>query len=88
MISEEPSLEKNLGTSLQPVGLCGVPFHELQEQATKELKSNLPPEEDTTVDSGIESGDEEIQTQLWVEKFKPRYFLGSWNLSSILRFLD
>ena len=72
MRNDEPALEKNLGTNLQPVGLCGVPFHELQNQAAKELKSTQTEEVDSTVDSGIESGDEEVQTQLWVEKFKPR----------------
>ena len=37
MRSEEAKLEPKLGTNLQPVGLCGVPFHQLQEQAAKEL---------------------------------------------------
>ena len=64
--------------SLQPVGLCGVPFHQLQEQALQETeaaslsrsKEKYAARED--LDSGIESGEEE-STELWVEKFRPRY---------------
>jgi len=66
--------------SLQPVGLCGVPFHQLQEQALQETeaaslsrsKEKYSATED--LDSGIESGEEE-STELWVEKFRPRTYM-------------
>ena len=66
---------KSEETSMQPVGLCGVPFHQLQEQALLEVggwrvegQDKVPTRED--LDSGIESGEEE--SDLWVEKFRPR----------------
>ena len=56
---------------MQPVGLCGVPFRELQEQAAVEISGQAA--------SRLESAGEEEQpdlehqqTQLWVEKYKPR----------------
>jgi len=58
----------------RPVGLCGVPFHELREVAEMEmvkLKSAAETRGREEADSGVESG-EEGETELWVEKFRPR----------------
>lgn len=72
MRTEEPTLATKDGSTLQPVGLCGVPFRVLQEEADSEL-ARKEQAADLDQDSGIESsGEEEKQTQLWVEKFKPR----------------
>jgi len=57
---------------MQPVGLCGVPFRELEEQAAKEMSGQANTRLDV-VDSAREEQEEEPQqTQLWVEKYKPR----------------
>ena len=64
------------GQVMRPVGLCGVPFHELTELATGEMNrlatAALTREAE---DSGVESGEEEVQTELWVEKFRPKAYM-------------
>jgi hypothetical protein len=54
---------------MQPVGLCGVPFRELQEQAAQVLAK----EPVGRLDSPVEEEEGQDQhTQLWVDKYKPR----------------
>jgi len=64
------------GTSMGTVGLCGIPFNQLTELAQLEMNrlatSALSREK---YDSGIESGEDEEQTELWVEKFKPKSYM-------------
>jgi hypothetical protein len=63
---------------MQPVGLCGVPFRVLQEQAAQVLATSV--QSRTGPDSTEEEEEEETQqqeqepkqTQLWVDKYKPR----------------
>jgi len=65
--------------NMQPSGLCGVPFWKLQLEAEQELdKLKRRESEDPTFDSGIESSEDEDNSddnQLWVEKFKPRGYM-------------
>eukprot|EP00088_Acartia_fossae_P024597 TRINITY_DN2552_c0_g1_i1.p1 TRINITY_DN2552_c0_g1~~TRINITY_DN2552_c0_g1_i1.p1 ORF type:complete len:946 (-),score=309.66 TRINITY_DN2552_c0_g1_i1:176-3013(-) len=65
------------GKSLQPSGLCGVPFSRLQQQAEQEIEKLSTREKETYVDSGIESSDDDESSsqELWVEKFKPRSYM-------------
>ena len=54
--------------SMQPVGLCGVPFNQLQDQAAHEVVRNK-----LEVDlPGRESANEDAPADLWVERYKPR----------------
>jgi len=64
------------GQVMRPVGLCGMPFHHLTELAqgeTNRLATAAMTREEH--DSGVESGEEEVQTELWVEKFRPRSYM-------------
>jgi len=64
------------GQVMGTVGLCGMPFHQLTELAQGEMNrlstAALTREAE---DSGIESGEEDAQTELWVEKFRPRSYM-------------
>eukprot|EP00092_Neocalanus_flemingeri_P030900 GFUD01033557.1.p1 GENE.GFUD01033557.1~~GFUD01033557.1.p1 ORF type:complete len:883 (+),score=321.60 GFUD01033557.1:37-2685(+) len=64
------------GQVMRPVGLCGMPFHELTELAMGEMNrlATAAVTRDSE-DSGMESGEEEVQTELWVEKFRPRSYM-------------
>jgi hypothetical protein len=74
-MKEAPVLARPSRDGMQPVGLCGVPFRELEAQAAKELSGLAA----TGLDTADHSREEEEvgeyqhqQTQLWVEKYKPR----------------
>ena len=43
MKTQEDVLKQKLGTNLQPIGLCGVPFHQLQEEAATVLGVHRQP---------------------------------------------
>jgi len=64
------------GKMMGTAGLCGMPFLELTESAKKEMNriatSAVSRENE---DSGVESGDDDSQTELWVEKFKPKSYI-------------
>jgi len=64
------------GQVMGTVGLCGMPFHRLTELAQGEMNrlATAAVNRDTE-DSGIESGEEDAQTELWVEKFRPRSYM-------------
>ena len=55
---------------MQPVGLCGVPFRVLQEQAAQVLVAAQA--DQGAASSPLEGQQEDQQTQLWVDKYKPR----------------
>jgi hypothetical protein len=75
-MKEAPVLARPSRDGMQPVGLCGVPFRELEAQAAKELSGLAATGLDTTDNSREEEEegeeDQHQQTQLWVEKYKPR----------------
>ena len=59
--------------SKRPVGLCGQPFHTLRQAATVEMTRLATA---SLARYGLEEGgaDSEQQTELWVEKFKPKCY--------------
>jgi len=76
-MKEAPVLARPSRDGMQPVGLCGVPFRELEAQAAKELSGQAATILDTADHSREEEEeegeeDQHQQTQLWVEKYKPR----------------
>jgi len=64
------------GQAMGTVGLCGMPFHKLTQLAQGEM-NRLATAAVTREgeDSGVESGEEDAQTELWVEKFRPRSYM-------------
>jgi len=65
-----------LGTNMQPVGLCGVPFDELQKQAEMlnlTQASSVGAQRHAQPDGGEQQ--QSFPTQLWVEKFKPKTYM-------------
>jgi hypothetical protein len=57
----------------RPVGLCGQPFHTLRQAATVEM-TRLATAAMARADLQEGEGDGGVQTELWVEKFKPRSY--------------
>jgi len=64
------------GQAMGTVGLCGMPFNKLTQLAQGEM-NRLATAAVTREgeDSGVESGDDDTQTELWVEKFRPRSYM-------------
>ena len=54
----------------RPAGLCGAPFHELRRDATTELARMAA----AAIQEEEEVEEDDQQTELWVEKFKPRCY--------------
>lgn len=54
----------------RPTGLCGAPFHELRRAATAELARMAA----AAIQEEVVEEEDDQQTELWVEKFKPRCY--------------
>lgn len=64
------------GQALGTAGLCGMPFHQLTQLAQGEMNRLATAAVSREgEDSGVESGEEDAQTELWVEKFRPRSYI-------------
>jgi len=63
------------GSERSPVGLCGVPFHKLTQEAVVETNRlhTAAMMRETLEDNN--DGDDSAQTELWVEKFRPRSYI-------------
>ena len=59
------------GRPLRPVGLCGLPYHELARLAQEERRAMTARRE---VEQGTVLHGTEHPTELWVEKFRPRTY--------------
>ena len=73
MAANLPIKKKGDGGSGRPVGLCGQPFHQLRQAATVEM-TRLATAALVRAEGRGEEAEGVQQTDLWVEKFKPRSY--------------